>query len=196
MHNAPAPLRGKVSWLIISKPSVRAAVLLLLLLLQSSTLLPAADAADLLQLAINCSNLTTATAALSCFPSQLEPTAARRLLLTAAVRQLAVFARRVAAAPAVQQHLDAPTLSAVLRALLLGAEAGLCASSMKSSGDSCAIGWLVDGQRAVAQQMEGAALVQVLHAAVRSCADMALFGMPLLHLPNAQQLESLVCWVC
>jgi hypothetical protein len=89
-------------------------LLLLLLLLQCHIPLPAAEASDLLQLAINCSYWLTAASAVSCFPTQLEPTAAGRMLLTATVRHAGKLATRVAAAPAVKPHLDA--LLEVLRA--------------------------------------------------------------------------------
>jgi hypothetical protein len=78
--------------------------------------------ADLLQLAVNCLTSQTAEAALSQHPSELEPTAARRLLVTAAVRHRdGEIVRQVAAVAAVQQHLDAPTFSVVLLLLLRAA---------------------------------------------------------------------------
>jgi hypothetical protein len=156
-------------------------LLLLLLLIQGDTPLPAADAADLLQLVINYGSLTTATTALSRLPSQLEPTAARRLLVTAAVRHPGELATLLAAAPAVQGHLDAPTMSVLLRLLLPRASSML---------DCEAIIWLLREQRAVAQQMECAAPEEVLRAAAKGRAVwMSVFTFPLLELIHVQQLE-------
>jgi hypothetical protein len=147
-------------------PHMRVAVpfllLLLLPLLQSDVLLLpallAADAADLLQLAINCS-CSIVMPAFGRFPSQLDPAAARRLLLTAAVRHRADMAMSVAAQAAVQQHLDAATMSAALGLLLPRA-------STRHAG--MVIAMLLHDQQAVVQQMEGAALAEVLHAALKS----------------------------
>jgi hypothetical protein len=157
--------------------------LVLLVLLQSEVPIPAADAADLLQLAVNSLNERTARAVLGRLPSQLEPTAARRLLVTAAVRQRGDLARRVAAIRIVKQHLDAPTLTAVLRALLLAAESRAYPTSSQLL-DS--VSGLLFDQQAVAQQLEGAALVGMLHAAVKSRAPD--FALPLFQSLNAQQL--------
>jgi hypothetical protein len=147
----------------------------LLVLLQNCMSLPAAVAADILQLAMNGLNVRTAYAVLRRPPSQLEPTAARRLLLTAAVRQRGQLVRQVAAVPAVQQHLDAPTLSAVLRTLLLG-------GGWRALYD---LNDLLRDQQAVAF-LRGGTLVEVLHAAVASRAP----GLvePLFKSPNARQL--------
>jgi hypothetical protein len=140
----------------------------------------AADAAGLLQLAMNCSSLPKATAAFSCLPSQLEPTAARRLLLTAAVRHFGELATRLAAAPAVQRHLDAPTLSLVLRLMLPRAS---------SRPDCVAVARLLREQHTEALQKDWGDLVEVLRAAARSRVGKALFVPLLLQLPNVQQLE-------
>jgi hypothetical protein len=86
------------------------ALLLLLLLLQKDTPLPADDAADLLQLALNCTSHAPATAAVDRLPSQLEPDSARRLAVTAAARGHRVFAGvDLKKLPAVCQHIDAAT---------------------------------------------------------------------------------------
>jgi hypothetical protein len=164
-------MRVAVSFLLLLLPLLQSDVLLLPALL-------AADAADLLQLAINCDS-STAMSAFGRFPSQLGPTAARRLLLTAAVRHRADMAMSVAAQAAVQQHLDAATMSAALSLLLPRAA---------SWHAGIAIAMLLDGRQVVVQQMEGAALVEVLHAAVRSREHIARYAQPLFKLPNAQQL--------
>jgi hypothetical protein len=100
-----------------------AAVVLLLLpplLLQSYLPLPAAGAADLLQLAMNRGSFESVVEKLNRIPVQLDAPAAHRLLLTAVVRHDRLLPRqgemvkRLVDAPAVRQHIDAPTLSAVL----------------------------------------------------------------------------------
>jgi hypothetical protein len=159
--------------------------LVLLVLLQSELPIPAAVAADLLQLAVNGFNERTARAVLGRIPSQLEPTAACRLLVTAAVRQRGDLARRLAAVRAVQQHLDAHTLTAVLRALLLAAE---LRAYPKSSHLLDSVSRLLLDQRAVAQQLEDEALVEMLHAAIGSRAPD--FAVPLFSSPNVQQLAA------
>jgi hypothetical protein len=146
--------------------------------------LPAADVADLLQLVVNSwrtnielhSSNAAADATLRYIPRQLTPTAARRLLLTAAVRRHdgGDFTRRVAAVPAVKQHIDAPTLSAVLRLLLLEAGALHIVSEL-----------LLD-QQAVMQQMSGQPLVELVHAALASRVPGAAW--PFFRLPEVRQL--------
>jgi hypothetical protein len=53
---------------------------------QEATPIPAADAADLFQLAINCRSSETAAAAIRQLQHRLEPTATRRLLVTVLMR--------------------------------------------------------------------------------------------------------------
>jgi hypothetical protein len=83
----------------------------------------------------------------------------------------------------VQQHLDTPTLIAVLKLLFPRASTLL---------DTMCIVHLLRDQQAVAQQMEGAALVEVLHAAVKSRADIARCAASLFELPKVQQLGAAV----
>jgi hypothetical protein len=85
---------------------------------QDSTPLTTADTADLLQLAVNCSSLATAATAAMRLPATLKPATAQRLLVTALVRQHDLTAKRLMKQPAVQGHLDAPTLEVILRLLM------------------------------------------------------------------------------
>jgi hypothetical protein len=154
-------------------------LLLLLLLLQSRMPLPTADAADLLQLAINCSCDAVVEAALSRIPARLDAAAARRLLLTAALRHNAEVTSRLAKKPAVRQHIDAPTLSAVLDLLYHGA-------SHESDSwwrANMAVKQLRDPQ-AVVEEVD--VLAESLHDAVTSRA--ARFARPLFQLANVQLL--------
>jgi hypothetical protein len=82
---------------------------------QSDTPLPAADVADLLQLAVNCSNSNTAWTAVKRVPDQLQPSSARRLFLTAVVRQHDTSVTLAALQPAVKQHLDASVLCTLVK---------------------------------------------------------------------------------
>jgi hypothetical protein len=90
----------------------------------------------------------------------------------------------------VQQHLDSPTFSHVLTLLLRKASS---AKRWPGCGD---IPELLQEQRAVAQHLEGGALVQVLHAAVACCANHQGSAWPILktliELPNVQQLGGAV----
>jgi hypothetical protein len=99
------------------------ALLILLLLLQKDMPLPAADAENLLQLAVNCTSRAPIIIAIDRLPSQLEPitaigrlpsqlspSSARRLVVTAAVREHVKFeGLDVTELPAVGQHIDAAT---------------------------------------------------------------------------------------
>jgi hypothetical protein len=107
-------------------------LLVLVLLLQVDATLPIEGAADLLQLALNCSSTTaaatavghmpaTAASAASLMPALLEPVVARRLLITAATRHHAAAVTHMASTTKVeymQQHIDAATLEAMLVRLL------------------------------------------------------------------------------
>jgi hypothetical protein len=81
---------------------------------QEATPLPAADAADLLQLAVNCRSTETASSAIEQLQHLLEPTATRRLLVTAFMRHRSA-AYQLLEIPAVQEHLDGPTVGFVMR---------------------------------------------------------------------------------
>jgi hypothetical protein len=154
------------------------------LLLQGSMPLPAVGAADLLQLAMNGRSFALILAALNSIPVQLDAPTMCRLLLTAAVRCDGLvcadgqFLQRLAKAPAVQQHIDAPTLSAVLDLLfpLASHEAWwryemalkLCLRLL---------------EQAVGQEMGGDAVeVPPVYRLE------ARFGRPLFHAANVQQL--------
>jgi hypothetical protein len=107
-------------------------LLVLVSLLQVDATLPDEGAADLLQLALNCSSATaaatavghmpaTAVSAASLMPALLEPVVAGRLLVTAATRQHAAAVTCMASTTRVeymQQHIDAATLEAMLVRLL------------------------------------------------------------------------------
>jgi hypothetical protein len=71
-----------------------------------------------LQLAMNCSKPSTAAAAASRMPALLQPDVVRRLLVTAATRQHTAAVHHMVALPAMQQHLNAATLEAMLLQLL------------------------------------------------------------------------------
>jgi hypothetical protein len=80
--------------------------------------LPEEDATALLQLAMNSSNPSTAEAAAHGLPEQLEAAAARKLLLTAAVRQHTAVIEHVIDLPVTGQHIDADTLEGMIMQLL------------------------------------------------------------------------------
>ncbi|KAF6251406.1 hypothetical protein COO60DRAFT_1560445 [Scenedesmus sp. NREL 46B-D3] len=80
--------------------------------------LPAEDGGALLQLALNCSNPDTATAAARRMPALLEPGVARSLLLTAATRQHSKAVKHMVGLAVVQQHMHAELLETVLSELL------------------------------------------------------------------------------
>jgi hypothetical protein len=122
-----------------------------------------------LQLAMNCSYPATvpcftpsawAAEELLPFPAQLDAPAARRLSLTSAVRHNAEVARRLARVPALQQHLDAATLTALLKVLLPRA------TDDELRQHAWSIYWLLEDQQAVMQHMGYDDVVEVLHVAV------------------------------
>jgi hypothetical protein len=91
--------------------------------------LPMESAADLLQLALNCSNTTAAATAVSHLQLKaasaarykrklLVPDVARRLLVTAATRQHTAAVERMVRLAYMQQQIDAATLEAMLAELL------------------------------------------------------------------------------
>jgi hypothetical protein len=155
--------------------------MLLLLLPQILLPLPLSGAADLLQLAFNCSYPGIADVAFERIPAQLDAPAARKLLLTAAVRHDGEVARQLVRVPTVRQHLDAPTLSTVLKVLLPRA------SEQASSRHGSAMRHLLHEQQAVAQQMGRDAVVEVLKVALASRASQCAWRLS--QLPIVQQLE-------
>jgi hypothetical protein len=103
---------------------------MLLSFLQDYLEFPAADVSDadqagLLQLAMNSSRpamAATAAAALQRLPSLVEPDAACRLLVTAAVRQHAAALQHMSSLAAMQQHVNGATIETVLRQLVVHAD--------------------------------------------------------------------------
>jgi hypothetical protein len=169
-------------------------LLLLLLLpplllphLQAQVQLPAEGGAALLQLAFNCSNPQTAAAAVGHLPvtakavaldmpDLLDPDAARRLLLTAAIRQHAEAVRTMVRLTCLSQHLeDATVLEAMLRQLL----------HCKGSVVSIEVMFLP-----AVDQLSSDAVLRLLDIAV---ADKAVAMSPvtrmLCDLPGAEQLD-------
>lgn len=67
---------------------------------------------------MNCRKPETAAAVLRCLPQQLEPEAARKLLLTAAVRRHADVALQALQLQSLQQHIDTAAAEAMLLHLL------------------------------------------------------------------------------
>jgi hypothetical protein len=124
---------------------------------QEITPLPAADAADLLQLAVNCSSLATAATVVRRLPQLLEPATARRLPVTALVQRYDLTAERMMKQPAVQAHLDAPTLEVVMRLLL-------CWMQHSPSVIEQVAGF-VEAQVAVAREFEKHVVLEWLQAA-------------------------------
>jgi hypothetical protein len=80
--------------------------------------LPEEEAIALLQLAMNCSNPSTAEAAAHRLPEPLETATARQLLLTAAVRQHTAVVEHMISLPVAGQHIDAETLEGMIAQLL------------------------------------------------------------------------------
>jgi hypothetical protein len=179
---------------------VHAATRLLLLLLllplllpplqlQDTIWLPAEGHAALLQLAINCSSARTANAAAVCLPTTeclgpelLQPTVARKLLVTAATRQHTAAVVYMAELPLMQQQIDATTLEAVIRQL---PEHEQCVQAL------CALPAAVQ----LSSDTIAGLLLAVLHATTFSgtyCwgAEVASAAGHLCKLPAAQQLSS------
>jgi hypothetical protein len=92
--------------------------------------LPEEDATALLQLAMNCSNPSTATAAAHRLPEQLEAAAARKLLLTAAARHHTAAVEHMIYLPVTGQHIDADTVEGMMTQLLPQAD---CPGNVHSS---------------------------------------------------------------
>jgi hypothetical protein len=67
---------------------------------------------------MNCTNPETSAAVLRRLPEKMETEAARKLLLTAAVRRHAVTAQHMLQLPAMMQHIDTATVEAMLLPLL------------------------------------------------------------------------------
>jgi hypothetical protein len=142
--------------------------------------LAAADAADLLQLAVNCSSTATAEAAGGRVPHMLEPSAARRLWVTAIARQHAALVRAIAYAPDVGPHLDAFTVSTAWR-LVSSTGSGI-------SGRKVQLHQLLE-QLPATQQLGVRDVAALLQTPVHSCGEYAgIFMQGLCSLPAAQQL--------
>jgi hypothetical protein len=67
---------------------------------------------------MNCSNPSTVKAAAHQLPEQLDASAARKLLLTAAARQHTVAVQQMIGLPVAVQHIDATTLEGMIAQLL------------------------------------------------------------------------------
>jgi hypothetical protein len=158
---------------------------LLLCVVQANMPLPAADAAGLLQLAMNCSSTATAEAAGRRVPHVLEPSAARRLWVTAFAREHLSVVEPMAKgsgpfAPGVGPHLDALTVSAAWRLLLSTGSAVI--------GRKLALHHLLE-QLPATQQLGVQDVAALLQTAVQSCGGYAgIFVQDLCSLPAAQQL--------
>jgi hypothetical protein len=172
---------------------------------------PHADQAGLLQLAMNSSRpavAATAAAALQRMPSLVEPDAARRLFVTAAVRKHAEALQHLSALAAMQQHVDSATIETVLRQLVAHADNINYVQLLRrfpavtAQLDSSAVAELLQAAvvrgRCVwvqqlcklpgAQRLSSAAVVQLLQAAVeRGFCECTYY---LCNLPTAQQLSS------
>jgi hypothetical protein len=125
----------------------------------------------LLQLAMNCSDADTAAAVTRCLPEQLQPAAARKLLITAAVRKHTVVLREMRELQSVQQHIDTTTLESMLGPLV---PYGDCIQLL------C--------QLPAAARLRSAAVAPLLLQAVLQCKAEAVYQ--LCRLPAAQQLTS------
>jgi hypothetical protein len=121
---------------------------------------------------MNCSNPGTAEAAAYRIPDQIEPAAARKLLLTAAARQHTAAVQHMIGLPVLQQHVDADTLEATLT-LLLG--------SLATMQQLCVL--------PAAGQLSSEAVVRLLRIAIPMRSFLAI--EQLCSLAGAQQLSSL-----
>jgi hypothetical protein len=160
---------------------------------QARARLPRGGAADLLQLALNCSSTAaagtavghlpaTAAAAARRLPELLEPDVARRLLVTAATRQHTAAVENMVTLAYMQQPIDAGTLEAMLVGLLehnacLSVLIRLPAAAQLSSEDVIRLLLTAAAREAVlsvcvlrrlpaAQQFDSAAVFQLLKAAI------------------------------
>jgi hypothetical protein len=167
----------------------RLTLLLLLLLLhllfsQDYSRLPFQGAAELLQLAMNCSNPATVKAALRRIPETaaaaarrmpalLEPAVACKTLLTAAVRRHTAAVRHISGLEFMQERVDAATLEAMLWQLLAQPESVL---------------WML--QLPAAAGVTSEALARLLLAAVDGNWHMIDTASFLCCMPQANELSS------
>jgi hypothetical protein len=143
---------------------------------------------------------------------QLEPARARTLLLTAATRQHEEAVKRLLGATTVQQHVDAPTLTAMLSEMLChdGTVQLLCSlSAAVQLTDTALASLLVEAtmrganvaveqlcKLAGAQQMSSKVVVSVLEGCMEACmlsgqhAQNAHILEHILYLPAARKLSS------
>jgi hypothetical protein len=141
------------------------------------------DLPGLLQLTMNCkrysrhSEAPTAVAARASIPEVLEPAAARRLLVTAAVRHGANITTSLAAKDSIRQHIDAATFESVITHLLAAKEC-YCTSAAAQAD------WW---QLPPASELDRAAVARLLQAVVNQPVYLVGCGC----VPIVQQLCSL-----
>jgi hypothetical protein len=121
---------------------------------------------------MNCSSPATAAAAARRLPENFTPEVARKLLLTAATRQHTEVLEMMIKLPAVQQHIDVPTLEPVLQLLIAKAKAG-CAVLLLELPAAAQL-----PSDAVCRLLQIAALQGAGHVAAQLC-----------RLPGAQQMS-------
>uniref|UniRef100_A0A383W187 Uncharacterized protein n=1 Tax=Tetradesmus obliquus TaxID=3088 RepID=A0A383W187_TETOB len=146
------------------------------------------DAADLLQIAVNCSSQDTATALFeSMARSQrtldfklLEPAAVRRILVTAALRQHASVIETLAMQAGVEQIVDPATFEAVLSHLMTQRHEDVCA-------------WLLDTCATAAATLSSDAVARLILQALESgpkCQQHGSLVSKLICMPAAAQMSS------
>lgn len=156
--------------------------------LQDTSRLSVKDAADLLQIAVNCSSQDTATALFeSMARSQrtldfklLEPAAVRRILVTAALRQHASVIETLAMQAGVEQIVDPATFEAVLSHLMTQRHEDVCA-------------WLLDTCATAAATLSSDAVARLILQALESgpkCQQHGSLVLKLICMPAAAQMSS------
>jgi hypothetical protein len=133
---------------------------------QDDVALVTAHAMDLLQLAVNCSNTTTAEMAFGHLQDVVvvDAAAAGRLMVTAAARGHLWLVAQMTALPAVQQKVPAAALSIVLEHLLLGDEGELRSRHFAL----IVVADMIAEQQLPSQQIDISTLVRLLRAVIKS----------------------------
>jgi hypothetical protein len=148
------------------------------------------DPAGLLQLEVNSHSQDVAAAVVaSLLPAQLGPEEARKLLLTAAVRQHDGIVSSLMQHPGVVQHIDAATVEAAVSKLL--------AWRVEAARDGLLQYMLAAVCSMPASSQLGAdALERLLHSAIGLEMHSSAVVFKLIQLPAAQQLSSSTVAAC
>jgi hypothetical protein len=148
------------------------------------------NAAGVLQLAVSSRSRDLAAAAVaSLLPAQLEAEEARRMFLTAIVRQHENIVSTLTQHRGVVQHVDAATVEAAISKLLAwGVKAGSDGLLQYMLAAVCSMPAFA--------QLSAAALERLLHAAIRRDVHSPTVIFKLIKIPAAEQLSSSTVAAC